>query len=131
MHPRPDERHITYQDVHELSGLVNTEFNVEGYPSDKFMDLVLSVKPAQVTLVPDPPGVLTSNSGWDTVNEKALLDRTIDVLHKNGIRTSLLLIQNRKILKELKFVVLTESSYLLETMHTIIIKTRKKRFIPS
>ena len=89
VHPRPDERHITYQDVHELSGLVNTEFNVEGYPSDKFMDLVLSVKPAQVTLVPDPPGVLTSNAGWNTVNEKALLDQTIDVLHKNGIRTSL------------------------------------------
>lgn len=89
VHPRPDERHITYQDVHHLSGIVNTEFNVEGYPSDRFMDLVLSVKPTQVTLVPDPPGVLTSNAGWDTVKEKALLDQTIDVLHKNGIRTSL------------------------------------------
>jgi pyridoxine 5-phosphate synthase len=89
VHPRPDERHITYQDVHHLSGIVKTEFNVEGYPSDRFMELVLSVKPAQVTLVPDPPGVLTSNAGWDTVNEKALLDQTIEVLHKSGIRTSL------------------------------------------
>ena len=67
VHPRPDERHIRYQDVFELKPLVKTEFNIEGYPSDTFMDLVLKIKPTQVTLVPDPPGVLTSNAGWDTV----------------------------------------------------------------
>lgn len=68
VHPRPDERHITRQDVMDLSKVVTTEFNIEGYPDDRYMELVLNVKPAQATLVPDPPGVLTSNAGWDTNN---------------------------------------------------------------
>lgn len=66
VHPRPDERHIRYADVYELRPVLKTEFNIEGYPSDKFMDLVLKVKPTQVTLVPDAPDVLTSNAGWNT-----------------------------------------------------------------
>ena len=89
VHPRPDERHITYLDVRILKPLVQTEFNVEGYPSERFMDLVLATKPHQVTLVPDPPGVLTSNAGWDTVGQKSFLQDVIGVLKEAGIRTSI------------------------------------------
>lgn len=89
VHPRPDQRHITYRDVEALKPLVQTEFNVEGYPSDNFIDLVLINKPHQVTLVPDSPGVLTSNAGWDTVGEKGLLQDVIGVLKEAGIRTSI------------------------------------------
>lgn len=89
VHPRPDERHIRYQDVIDLKPLVTTEFNVEGYPSDKFMNLVLQTRPHQVTLVPDPPDVLTSNAGWDTIQHKEFLREIIDRLHEAGIRSSL------------------------------------------
>jgi pyridoxine 5-phosphate synthase len=89
VHPRPDERHIRYSDVTSLSPLLRTEFNIEGYPDRKFMDLVLQVKPAQVTLVPDPPHVLTSNAGWDTIKHKAFLSEVIFEFRKAGIRTSI------------------------------------------
>ena len=89
VHPRPDERHIRYADVRDLSPIVTTEFNVEGYPNRVFIDLVKEVKPAQVTLVPDPPGALTSNSGWDTLKNKALLTEVIAEFKKEGIRTSI------------------------------------------
>lgn len=89
VHPRPDERHITYTDVHALKPLVQTEFNVEGYPSECFMQLVLATKPHQVTLVPDPPDVLTSNAGWDTVREYGLLQDIIGTLKEQGIRSSI------------------------------------------
>jgi pyridoxine 5-phosphate synthase len=75
VHPRPDERHIKYSDVYDLKKVVTTEFNIEGFPDTKFMNLVLEVKPEQVTLVPDPPGVLTSNAGWDTLKQKDFLKR--------------------------------------------------------
>ena len=88
VHPRPDERHIRYQDVYDLKPIVKTEFNIEGYPNKEFMDLVLGVKPDQVTLVPDPPGVLTSNAGWDTVKNETFLKEVIHEIKKNGIRTS-------------------------------------------
>lgn len=89
VHPRPDERHIRYKDVRDLKPLLTTEFNIEGYPEQKFIDLVLQVRPAQVTLVPDPPGVLTSNAGWDTVKNESMLKDVISVFKKAGIRTSL------------------------------------------
>ncbi|MFT4778070.1 MAG: pyridoxine 5-phosphate synthase, partial [Flavobacteriales bacterium] len=89
VHPRPDERHIRYADVHALKPLVTTEFNVEGYPNESFLKLVEEVRPHQVTLVPDPPGALTSNAGWDTVNRKAELTAIIQRLKKQGIRTSI------------------------------------------
>ena len=90
VHPRPDERHITYKDVHELKLILKTEFNVEGNPKEqKFMDLVLLVKPHQVTLVPDTQGQLTSDHGWDTIKNKLYLTETIAVLKKQGIRTSI------------------------------------------
>jgi pyridoxine 5-phosphate synthase len=89
VHPRPDERHIKYQDVFDLNSIVNTELNVEGYPNKSFIDLVLTVKPTQVTLVPDPPGVLTSSAGWDTIAQQGLLSEAVSEFKKNGIRTSI------------------------------------------
>jgi pyridoxine 5-phosphate synthase len=89
VHPRPDERHIRYQDVRDLRSLVKTEFNIEGNPSDQFISLVLSVKPEQVTLVPDAPDVLTSNAGWDTITNKDFLKDVISTFKKAGIRTSI------------------------------------------
>jgi pyridoxine 5-phosphate synthase len=89
VHPRPDQRHIRYQDVEDLRPVVHTEFNVEGYPDDAFMELVLRVRPNQVTLVPDPPHVLTSQAGWDTQAQASLLQPVIARLQQAGIRTSL------------------------------------------
>ncbi len=89
VHPRPDERHIRYDDVYELKKVLTTEFNIEGYPSDKFIELVLSVVPAQVTLVPDPPQALTSDAGWDTKKYQNFLFDIISEFHKKGIRTSI------------------------------------------
>jgi pyridoxine 5-phosphate synthase len=89
VHPRPDERHIKYKDARELKPILATEFNIEGYPSKIFLDLVYQVKPHQVTLVPDPPDALTSNAGWDTINNKAFLKEVITELKKHGIRTSI------------------------------------------
>lgn len=89
VHPRPDERHITYQDVLDLKPILNTEFNIEGNPKEqKFIDLVLKVKPEQVTLVPDVEGQLTSNHGWDTIKNKVFLTEILSVFKANGIRTS-------------------------------------------
>lgn len=89
VHPRPDERHITYQDVYDIRPIITTEFNIEGYPSKKFIDLVCKVKPHQVTLVPDPPDALTSNAGWDTVKHKDFLSEIIANFKELGIRTSI------------------------------------------
>ena len=89
VHPRPDERHIRYKDVLDLKPVLTTEFNIEGYPSRSFLDLVSKVKPAQVTLVPDPPDALTSNAGWDTIKHRDLLKDVIRELKDQGIRTSL------------------------------------------
>ena len=88
VHPRPDERHITYQDVRDVKENINIEFNVEGYPSKDFLNLVLEVLPDQVTLVPDPPDVITSNSGWDIKNNFDFLKDVIGQLRQAGIRTS-------------------------------------------
>lgn len=89
VHPRPDERHIRYSDVRELKQVVTTEFNIEGYPSEDFIDLVSEVMPAQVTLVPDPPDALTSNAGWDTLQNKGFLKDIITGFHDKGIRVSI------------------------------------------
>jgi pyridoxine 5-phosphate synthase len=89
VHPRPDERHIRYQDVRELISVVKTEFNIEGNPNPKFVELVLQNKPAQVTLVPDAEDVLTSNAGWDTIKHKSFLQEIIKAFKDEGIRTSI------------------------------------------
>ncbi len=91
VHPRPDERHIRYADIPLLKSIVGTEFNVEGNPSERFMELVLANRPTQVTLVPDDPGVLTSSEGWDTRKNEAFLRRITEQLHKAGIRVSIFL----------------------------------------
>ena len=89
VHPRPDERHIRYQDTRDLKGILTTEFNIEGNPVDSFMNLVLEVMPAQVTLVPDAHNVITSNSGWDTKKNLAYLKSVVSIFKSNGIRTSI------------------------------------------
>lgn len=89
VHPRPDRRHITHEDVYSLKSALTKEFNIEGYPSPEFMDLVVSVKPAQVTLVPDPPSAITSNTGWDTTGNLSFLTDICKTLRDNGIRSSI------------------------------------------
>lgn len=89
IHPRPDERHIRYQDALDLLNVVTTEYNIEGNPVDKFIDLVLKVKPTQVTLVPDAEDAITSNAGWDTIKYKNFLTDVISEFKKNNIRTSI------------------------------------------
>jgi pyridoxine 5-phosphate synthase len=89
VHPRPDERHITYNDVRQIASIVTTEFNIEGYPSPAFIELVKSVKPHQVTLVPDAPDAITSNAGWDTITHQSFLYEVISDFKEVGIRTSL------------------------------------------
>ncbi len=89
IHPRPDERHIKHDDVFTLRPIVKTEFNIEGYPSPEFMDMVLKVKPEQVTLVPDAPDALTSNAGWDVAENMEFLTGIVDRLRDAGIRSSI------------------------------------------
>ena len=89
IHPRPDERHITNRDVYEIKEVINTEFNIEGYPSEKFVKMVLDVKPEQVTLVPDAIDVITSNNGWNTIENQTFLTEIIGEFKNNNIRTSI------------------------------------------
>ncbi len=96
VHPRPDERHITRKDVFDLKAVVTTEFNIEGYPDQRFMDLIREIRPEQATLVPDPPDVLTSNAGWDTVAHQALLSELTAELRSLGVRSSIFVDTNLK-----------------------------------
>lgn len=89
IHPRPDERHIRYQDAYDLKQAVTTEYNIEGNPIAKFMDMVLEIKPTQVTLVPDSIDAITSNAGWDTLKHKDFLSEVISEFKNSGIRTSI------------------------------------------
>ena len=89
IHPRPDERHIRYQDARDLKSVVYTEYNIEGNPQHNFIDLVLECKPTQVTLVPDAIGALTSNAGWDTIQHQSYLTEVIQEFQRNNIRTSI------------------------------------------
>jgi len=100
VHPRPDERHIRYQDVYDLSKILTTEFNIEGNPKEtKFVELVLDNKPHQVTLVPDTLGQLTSDHGWDTITEQDYLKQIIGVFKKEGIRVSIFVDPNEKMIE--------------------------------
>ena len=103
VHPRPDERHIRYSDVEDLSSVLTTEFNVEGYPNKLFVDLVKKVRPTQVTLVPDPPGVLTSNAGWNTNENMGLLTEVLSDLKNEGIRTSIFVSTDLKFIEGAKY----------------------------
>lgn len=104
VHPRPDERHITHQDVYDLHKAVTTEFNIEGYPDERFMRLVTEVKPAQATLVPDPPDALTSNAGWDTLKHADFLSEVIAEFKAAGIRTSIFTAPDEAIVEGAKAV---------------------------
>ena len=102
VHPRPDGRHIRYEDVYALKEIVTTEFNIEGYPTDDFIEMVLAVKPDQVTLVPDAPEALTSNNGWDTIGHQQYLTEIISEFKKNNIRVSIFLNSEIKFLESAK-----------------------------
>ncbi len=91
VHPRPDERHITTRDVYDLAPLLTTEFNIEGYPDERYLQLISDIRPAQATLVPDPPDVLTSNNGWDVIGRMTELKQIIDRLHGMEVRVSVFL----------------------------------------
>ena len=115
VHPRPDERHITYNDVRKIAPIITTEFNIEGYPSESFIELVLSVKPHQVTLVPDAPDAITSNAGLDTLTHQSFLKSIISDFRGIGIRTSLFVeaepqyIEGAKAIKTDRIELYTES----------------------
>ncbi len=94
VHPRPDERHITKQDVYDLAKVVTTEFNIEGYPDQRYLDLIHEIIPAQATLVPDPPNVLTSNAGWDTKKNLLLLTDLVQQFREIGVRSSIFIDTN-------------------------------------
>lgn len=99
VHPRADERHIRFNDVYELKNVVTTEFNIEGYPSEKFIQLVKEIKPTQVTLVPDLPDVITSNAGWNTIKNKLLLKDIIAELKSYSIRVSVFIDPDLKMIE--------------------------------
>ncbi|CAA0188070.1 Pyridoxine 5'-phosphate synthase [Tenacibaculum maritimum] len=99
IHPRPDERHIRYQDAYDLKSIVTTEYNIEGNPIQKFMDMVLDIKPTQVTLVPDGIHALTSNAGWDTVKNQQYLQEVVAEFKRNGIRTSIFIDTDLKLIE--------------------------------
>jgi pyridoxine 5-phosphate synthase len=94
VHPRPDERHITTKDVYELSKIVKTEFNIEGFPDSRYVDIINDLKPAQATLVPDPPNVLTSNAGWDTKINQSFLTDLVQQFREMGVRSSIFIDTN-------------------------------------
>jgi len=101
VHPRPDQRHVRYSDVYELKSVVNTEFNIEGNPNDKFIKMVLDIKPTQVTLVPDGVNDITSSSGWDTIKNQSFLTEIIGEFKQNNIRTSIFINPELKFLENL------------------------------
>ncbi len=101
-HPRPDQRHIRIKDVYGLKPVVYTEFNIEGYPSKEFMELIDEIRPTQATLVPDPPDVLTSNAGWDTKKNKSFLSEKIAELHENKVRVSLFVAPDEEVIRHAK-----------------------------
>lgn len=98
VHPRPDERHIRWADVYDLKPVVKTEFNIEGYPSKKFLQLIAEIKPAQATLVPDPPNALTSNAGWNTIKHIDFLKDVIAEIKSHGVRTSIFIETNEEMI---------------------------------
>ena len=101
VHPRPDERHIRYSDVYDLSPIVNTEFNIEGNPNEKFIKMVLEIKPTQVTLVPDGVNDITSSSGWNTIKNESFLTEIVGEFKRNNIRTSIFLNPELKFIENL------------------------------
>lgn len=102
VHPRPDERHVKYEDVRVLKPQLTTEFNIEGYPNDSFIELVKATRPAQVTLVPDPPDAITSNNGWDAIKNTSFLTEVVQEFKKEGIRVSVFMNPDLKQIEAVK-----------------------------
>ena len=96
IHPRPDERHITFKDTYELKDVVKKEFNIEGFPDDRYMKIIKDLRPTQATLVPDPPGVLTSNAGWDTEQHFAFLQKICEEISSWDVRTSIFIAPDKE-----------------------------------
>ena len=104
IHPRPDARHIRYQDARDLKSIVYTEYNIEGNPEPKFIDLILSIKPTQVTLVPDADDAITSNAGWNTIKHKDYLSEIVKEFQRNNIRTSIFVDPNLEMIEGAKAI---------------------------
>lgn len=130
VHPRPDERHIRYQDVLELKEIVTTEFNIEGYPDARFMELVKRVRPTQATLVPDPPEAITSSFGWDTLHHRSMLQDIIAELHSYGIRTSIFVDPNEKMVEGASHTGTDRIELYTESYATGYLKDREEAVLP-
>ncbi|MEN8139531.1 MAG: pyridoxine 5'-phosphate synthase [Bacteroidota bacterium] len=130
IHPRPDERHITRKDVFDLRPIVNTEFNIEGNPTPEFVKLVLESKPEQVTLVPDAPDAITSNAGWDTITHKNFLKEVISEFKNAGIRTSIFIDTDLKLIEGAKETGTDRVELYTEEFATQYGKGNKKAIIP-
>jgi pyridoxine 5-phosphate synthase len=102
VHPRPDERHIRFRDVLDLMNVVKTEFNIEGYPDERYLELIRTAKPTQATLVPDEPDAITSNAGWDTLSQQAFLKEVVEEIQKSGVRVSVFIDANTRMIEGAK-----------------------------
>lgn len=130
VHPRPDERHIRYSDVPLLKEVVTTEYNIEGYPNRKFMDLVLANKPTQCTLVPDGPGVLTSDRGWDTIKQADLLRDIVQELQAEGIRVSIFIDAEERFVEGAKAVGAERIEFYTGTYAKTFLKNQEEAIAP-
>ena len=130
VHPRPDERHVRKQDVYDIKPHIQTELNIEGYPSEEFLQLVTEVKADQVTLVPDLPGQLTSDHGWDTIKHESFLRETIDRLHAEGIRSSIFVDPDSKMIEGARLIGTKRIELYTEPYATIYPEDPKKAVAP-
>ena len=130
IHPRPDERHIKYQDAYALKDIVTTEYNIEGNPIPKFVEMVLAIKPTQVTLVPDAENAITSNAGWDTIKHKSFLVDIIKEFKANDIRTSIFVDPNIKIIEGAAQTGADRIELYTESFAQSFLKGDKKGIIP-
>ncbi|MEN8193142.1 MAG: pyridoxine 5'-phosphate synthase [Bacteroidota bacterium] len=130
IHPRPDERHIRYQDARDIKPIITTEFNIEGNPNPRFIDLVLEVKPEQVTLVPDAIDAITSNAGWDTITNQSFLKEVIDEFKRNNIRTSIFIDTDFELIEAAATTGADRVELYTEEFATQYAKGNKKAVIP-
>ena len=130
VHPRPDERHIRKSDVYELKKIVLTEFNIEGYPSKDFLKMIADIRPAQATLVPDPPETLTSNAGWNTINHKSLLKDVIAELNSYHVRTSVFIDPDEKMIEHAKETGTNRIELYTESFAKYFLTDKKKAIEP-
>ncbi len=130
VHPRPDERHITYQDALDLKNIVTTEYNVEGYPDMRFLEILRNTKPAQATLVPDTPQVITSNAGWQTIKHHDFLTSVVSQIKSMGIRVSIFVDPNIEIVEAAKSVGADRIELYTEPYATLYAQDREKAVAP-